>query len=77
MASFLTPKAVVTGFKERVESLTVQGMSSHTPFSVRGLDRKSVGDRLYLGTATGSLYIYGIDESFGVSCCWFVRGEIH
>ncbi|KAF8626612.1 hypothetical protein AX17_006530 [Amanita inopinata Kibby_2008] len=43
MAPFEIPKAVLSGFKEKVDSLTVQD------------------DRLYLGTAQGSLHIYGFE----------------
>ncbi|KII89843.1 hypothetical protein PLICRDRAFT_108036 [Plicaturopsis crispa FD-325 SS-3] len=45
MAPFLTPNAVVNGFKEKIDSLTVHG------------------DRLYVGTSTGNLHIYGLEES--------------
>ncbi|KAJ7880982.1 hypothetical protein B0H14DRAFT_3763074 [Mycena olivaceomarginata] len=45
MAPFELPQAVVSKFKDKIESLTVQG------------------DRLYVGTATGSLNIYGIDDN--------------
>ncbi|KAF8207076.1 hypothetical protein K438DRAFT_1713917 [Mycena galopus ATCC 62051] len=45
MPPFEFPKAVVSKFKDKIESLTVQG------------------DRLYVGTATGSLNIYGIDDN--------------
>ncbi|KAJ7116484.1 hypothetical protein C8R44DRAFT_209802 [Mycena epipterygia] len=45
MAPFELPTAVVSGFKDKITSLTVQG------------------DRLYVGTATGNLNIYGIDDN--------------
>ncbi|KAJ7841376.1 vacuolar sorting protein 39 domain 1-domain-containing protein [Mycena olivaceomarginata] len=45
MAPFELPQAVVSKFKDKIESLTVQG------------------DRLYVGTATGNLNIYGIDDN--------------
>ncbi|KAJ7911467.1 hypothetical protein B0H13DRAFT_2660518 [Mycena leptocephala] len=45
MAPFEFPKTVVSGFKDKIESLTVQG------------------DRLYVGTATGNLNIYGVDDN--------------
>lgn len=45
MAPFLPPTPVISGFKEKVDSIAVQG------------------DRLYLGTATGTLHIYSIDDS--------------
>ncbi|KAI0267682.1 hypothetical protein BC834DRAFT_923439 [Gloeopeniophorella convolvens] len=44
MAPFEPPEIVLSGLKERIESLTVQG------------------DRLYLGTATGSLHVYSIAD---------------
>ncbi|KAL0577985.1 Vacuolar morphogenesis protein 6 [Marasmius crinis-equi] len=44
MAPFLAPKSALSGFKERIDSLLVQG------------------DRLYVGTATGGLHIYGVDN---------------
>ncbi|KAG7089926.1 hypothetical protein E1B28_011558 [Marasmius oreades] len=44
MAPFLFPRSVLSGFKERIESLLIQG------------------DRLYVGTATGSLHVYGVDN---------------
>ncbi|KAJ6608678.1 hypothetical protein B0H10DRAFT_516741 [Mycena sp. CBHHK59/15] len=44
MAPFEPPTVVVSGLKDKIESLTVQG------------------DRLYIGTATGSLNIYGFDD---------------
>ncbi|KAK7044093.1 Vacuolar morphogenesis protein 6 [Paramarasmius palmivorus] len=45
MAPFLTPKTILAGFKEKIDSLTTHG------------------DRLYLGTSTGNLHIYGVDNS--------------
>ncbi|ESK95857.1 rab guanyl-nucleotide exchange factor [Moniliophthora roreri MCA 2997] len=45
MAPFLTPKPILSGFKEKIDSLTTHG------------------DRLYLGTSTGNLHIYGVDNS--------------
>ncbi|KAJ7284535.1 hypothetical protein C8J57DRAFT_1669706 [Mycena rebaudengoi] len=46
MAPFESPKVVVSGFKDKIESLTtVQG------------------DRLYIGTASGNLCIYGLDDN--------------
>ncbi|KAF7316900.1 Rab guanyl-nucleotide exchange factor [Mycena chlorophos] len=44
MGPFEHPSAVVTGVKDRIESIAVHG------------------DRLYLGTATGVLHIYAIDD---------------
>ncbi|KAJ6468361.1 hypothetical protein C8R45DRAFT_1018454 [Mycena sanguinolenta] len=45
MAPFEFPRAAVSKFKDKIESLSVQG------------------DRLYVGAATGSLHIYGIDDN--------------
>ncbi|KAF8896557.1 vacuolar sorting protein 39 domain 2-domain-containing protein [Infundibulicybe gibba] len=47
MPPFTTPKAVISGFKEKIDAMTVHG------------------DRLYIGTATGSLHIYSIDKKEG------------
>ncbi|KAF7327882.1 Rab guanyl-nucleotide exchange factor [Mycena kentingensis (nom. inval.)] len=44
MAPFEAPLPVVSGIKDRIESLHVQG------------------DRLYVGTATGILHIYGVED---------------
>ncbi|KAJ3537551.1 hypothetical protein NM688_g6671 [Phlebia brevispora] len=44
MAPFLPPNAVISGFKERAEALTVQG------------------DKLYIGTSTGNLHLYSVNE---------------
>ncbi|KAJ7671538.1 hypothetical protein DFH06DRAFT_118208 [Mycena polygramma] len=45
MAPFESPRPAVSGVKDKIESLSVQG------------------DRLYAGTATGNLNIYGIDDN--------------
>ncbi|KAF9266470.1 hypothetical protein L218DRAFT_956243 [Marasmius fiardii PR-910] len=44
MAPFLFPKSVLSGFKERIDSLLIQG------------------DRLYVGTATGSVHVYAVEN---------------
>ncbi|KAJ7236270.1 hypothetical protein B0H12DRAFT_1026995 [Mycena haematopus] len=53
MAPFEFPRVVVSKFKDKIESLAVQGKDPFDPF----------GDRLYIGTATGNLNIYGIDDN--------------
>lgn len=45
MAPFLYPRAVLSSFKEKIDSLIVQG------------------GRLYIGTSTGNLHIYSINNS--------------
>ncbi|KAL1752471.1 hypothetical protein FB107DRAFT_219865 [Schizophyllum commune] len=47
MPPFNDPAPLITSLKEKVECATAQGAA--------------VGDRLYLGTAIGSLYVYGVD----------------
>ncbi|KAJ7123344.1 vacuolar sorting protein 39 domain 2-domain-containing protein [Mycena filopes] len=57
MAPFELPRAVVSGLKERIECLTVQG------------------DRLYVGTATGTLHIYSIDDTDGEETVTLVESK--
>ncbi|KAF5379787.1 hypothetical protein D9615_005708 [Tricholomella constricta] len=45
MAPFLYPTPIVSGLKEKIDALTVQG------------------DRLYVGTSTGNLYIYRVEDT--------------
>ncbi|GLB44890.1 putative rab guanyl-nucleotide exchange factor [Lyophyllum shimeji] len=47
MAPFLYPTPVITGFKEKIDALAIQG------------------DRLYVGTSTGSLHTYRVEEVGG------------
>jgi hypothetical protein len=61
MAPFELPNAIISGFKEKAEALVVQGMYFE-PFHIDRADQL-VGDRLYVGTSTGNLHIYGLDES--------------
>jgi Vam6/Vps39-like protein vacuolar protein sorting-associated protein 39 len=65
MAPFEPPGAIVSGFKEKAEALVVQGMH-FVRFHLHMADR-FIGDRLYIGTSTGNLHIYGIDESPSMS----------
>ena len=60
------PKVILSGFKERAECLTVQGMFV-TSFAVHAcmLKPMSVGDRLYIGTSIGSLHIYKYEDTDG------------
>ncbi|KAH8118200.1 vacuolar sorting protein 39 domain 1-domain-containing protein [Phellopilus nigrolimitatus] len=44
MAPFCEPLPIINGFKEKVESLTVQG------------------DRIYIGSGSGNLHVYNIDQ---------------
>ncbi|KAF9560733.1 hypothetical protein CPC08DRAFT_636245 [Agrocybe pediades] len=44
MPPFSTPKVVISGLKEKIESLVVQA------------------DRLYLGSSTGNLHVFGLSE---------------
>ncbi|KAJ6570100.1 hypothetical protein DFH09DRAFT_1465283 [Mycena vulgaris] len=62
MAPFEPPTAVVSGFREKIESLTVQGKDLSRSSSP-GASPDELGDRLYVGTSTGNLSIYGIDDN--------------
>ncbi|KAG6916169.1 hypothetical protein DXG01_008142 [Tephrocybe rancida] len=44
MAPFVQPTSIISGFKEKIDALAVQG------------------DRLYVGTSTGNLHIYSVEE---------------
>ncbi|KAJ7180691.1 vacuolar sorting protein 39 domain 2-domain-containing protein [Mycena filopes] len=57
MAPFELPRAVVSGLKDRIECLTVQG------------------DRLYVGTAAGTLHIYSIDDTDGEGTVTLVESK--
>jgi hypothetical protein len=60
MGPFVIPKtAAVTGLKEKIDSLTVQGTENALLVSVL---IQATGDRLYVGTSTGNLYIYSVDN---------------
>lgn len=75
MAPFDTPTAVLSGFKERPESLLVQG-NSHLP----GMHRTPLltgfqGDRLYIGTAIGNIHTYDLSE--GSDAGAFILSPMH
>lgn len=59
MAPFVPPNVILSGFKERIESLLVQGMCKHLCTSAyRANTLVLSGDKLYIGTAIGNLHIY-------------------
>jgi hypothetical protein len=64
MAPFEPPESVLTGFKERIEALSLQGISIQS-VNARTADLCEEGDRLYVGTAIGSLSVYSIDSPAG------------
>lgn len=64
MAPFEPPESVLTGFKERIEALSLQGISFSVGYA-RTADLCEEGDRLYVGTAIGSLSVYSIDNPAG------------
>ena len=75
MAPFNTPTTVLSGFKERPESLLVQG-DSRSPFTGCTLLTGFQGDRLYIGTATGNIHIYDLNEGTNAGAFMFFRPSI-
>ena len=64
MAPFESPNVIVSGFKEKAEALVVQGVYLEPALSCQDLsDNDFAGDRLYVGTSTGNLYVYSLDDS--------------
>jgi len=63
MPPFSTPKIVISGLKERFESLTIQG-EAHRAAVVFMINLAFAADRLYLGSSTGNLHIYGLSEVY-------------
>lgn len=62
MAPFKSPKVVISGLKEKIDSLLVHGKSTSAVFHLFDLNSASIADRLYLGSSTGSLHIYNLNE---------------
>ena len=61
---FLPPKVVLDGFKERPEALAIQGLS----FPLVHLycsNGDATGDKLYIGTSTGAVQVYGLGDEQG------------
>lgn len=68
MAPFFSPVPVVTGLKERVESLTVQGLS-RAPHARKEYElTPTTGDKLYAGTSTGSILVYKVADKSSGAC---------
>jgi hypothetical protein len=65
MAPFELPEIVLTGVKEKIEALSLQGIGIH--LGVPGRLMCVVGDRLYLGTANGNLSVYSAVGPAGIS----------
>ena len=62
MPPFSTPKIVLAGLKEKFDSLTVQGKNElHMNFFLK-LIVIIIGDRLYLGSSTGTLNVYSLSQ---------------
>ena len=64
MKPFCDPVAVVGGLKERIESLSVHGTKCFLIASHSQMPRahRALGERLFLGTASGNLQIYNLDQ---------------
>ncbi len=63
MAPFEPPESVITGFKERIEALSLQGIGIQSVTLT--VDLCEEGDRLYVGTAIGNLSVYSVDIPTG------------
>jgi hypothetical protein len=63
MAPFEPPDIVLTGLKERVDSLSLQGTVSQSGMAAQLTC--DTGDRLYVGTAAGTLSVYSVTSSSG------------
>lgn len=61
MPPFSEPYTILPNFKEKIDSLTVQGKCVGFPISILIYMILPSGDRLFLGTSTGSLHIYNVD----------------
>jgi hypothetical protein len=65
MPPFEPPESLLTGFKERVEALSLQGIKTWSLVSFLRWLACDVGDRLYVGTANGNLSVYSVIETAG------------
>jgi hypothetical protein len=66
MAPFDHPKVVLSGLKEKIDSLVLQGLF-YSFRSCGPLTYVRIDDKLYLGTATGNLHVYSFDATRNVS----------
>lgn len=61
---FLPPRVVLDGFKERPEALAIQGLFI-VWIRVFFLTGKRAGDKLYIGTSTGTVHMYALSDEQG------------
>lgn len=66
MAPYQNPVEILNGFKERVDSVCAQGTQILYETQTYIEASCASGDRLYIGTGTGNLHIYGLDETPGL-----------
>jgi hypothetical protein len=71
MAPFEPPESVITGFKERIEALSIQGIGIQSITHTADLCKE--GDRLYVGTAIGNLSVYSVDIPTGRFQHWAIK----
>jgi hypothetical protein len=58
MPPFEPPEVLLTGFKDKIEALSLQGISIE--LLVPTLLTCDVGNRLYIGTGNGNLSVYSV-----------------
>jgi Vam6/Vps39-like protein vacuolar protein sorting-associated protein 39 len=62
MAPFTSPKVVISGLKERFDSSLVNGKSTSVILDLSDLTSTFIADKLYLGSSTGNLHIYDLND---------------
>lgn len=84
MAPFVPPNTILSGFKERIESLLVQGKRIHLYTFAYETNTNDccilchvlhLGDKLYVGTATGNLHVYVLHN--GESSAFAVNSSVY
>ena len=61
MAPFAEPLYLISGSKERIDALHVNGMN-FLQITISEEIHSSIGDRLFIGTNLGNLHIYNVDQ---------------
>lgn len=62
MAPFTSPQVVISGLKDKFDSLLVHCKSTSIVLRLSDLTFTSIADRLYLGSSNGNLHIYNLNE---------------
>lgn len=71
MPPFQVHSTGLSGIKERIEALLVQGESMWGRFEQMFYWLMPLGDRLFLGAATGDLLVYTLNND-GRYLCYFI-----